>query len=154
MLLHDPRFGWIVKRVCSFFSIQTGTVQELLSDPNNIRLIEGFLNDSDPHRLIFSYQLPVDEHAGAGPPPAVMIPRPPSSAASKVLHVSGDSVIIRNKALYLLRTTPGMSADMAVDCCSGELHPMILDCLQATLQDVYLPYLRSNQDWGLCPREQ
>lgn len=144
----DERHWWFASKLQETFHFggydNPTVLEDFLSDPEVVDLINDFLAPGDPRKLFFYCDAPPRDGS-----------RTPS--ASRRLHatseLTSDAVSRGKVCLYVLRTeTDGEveAAQMEKELFCGELRHSVLSSLASLLSEAYTPLLHSQKHWGEC----
>ena len=144
----DERHWWFASKLQETFHFggydNPTVLEDFLSDPEVVDLINDFLAPGEPRKLFFY----CEGSAGDGS-------RTPS--ASRRLHatseLTSDAVSRGKVCLYVLRgETDGEvePAQMEKELFCGELRHSVLSSLASLLSEAYTPLLHSQKNWGEC----
>ena len=144
----DERHWWFASKLQETFHFggydNPTVLEDFLSDPEVVDLINDFLAPGEPRKLFFH----CDEPARDGS-------RTPS--ASRRLHatseLTADSVNRGKVCLYVLRAETDGEVDatqMERELFCGELRHSVLSSLASLLSEAYTPLLHSQKNWGEC----
>ena len=144
----DERHWWFASKLQETFHFSgydsPTLLEDFLSEPDVVDLINKFLGPGDPCKLFFYCEDEVSGNARA-------------TSASRKLQVtpqlSKDVVSQGSVCLYVLRQDTGGEVDitqMEKELFCGELRHSVLSSLASLLSDAYSPLLHSQENWGNC----
>ena len=148
----DERHWWFASKLQESFHFggydNPTLLEDFLSEPEVVELINDFLAPGEPHKLFF-YCDEIPNGDSRAP-----------SVSSRQLHItsklSKDVVSQGRVCLYVLRTDVGGEVDvtqMEKELFCGELRHSVLSSLASLLAEVYAPLLHSQKQWGECNRD-
>lgn len=166
----NPRMQWVAQRIVDTFepSVTPGDVSDFLAAPHVRMAFEDLLAGRELSK-VFVHFLPgggepgiveasngssTTNGGGAGAVTAPTANGASNNAAASKLCVSlGNTIPIRAKCCFFLRTTADgkpvdaqKSSDNSI--CYGELAPNILRDLETTINALFSPLLKAKDEWG------
>jgi dynein heavy chain len=128
-------------------------VEDVFREHANLKRLNDFLEGKSKHHHIFIFDQRADVMNDMGEP----IDGP---GDTKIIITTGESERLKGRAVYFFRTLPAEKAvklDVGSDgdLLFGEIAANPLESLDASLGNLYLPFLRrQGNDWGVCDNEQ
>ena len=144
----DERHWWFASKLQDTFHFggydNPTVLEDFLSDPEVVDLINDFLAPGEPRKLFFYCDQPASDGS-----------RTPS--ASRRLHatseLTSDVVSGGRVCLYVLRAETDKEVEqsqMERELFCGELRHSVLSSLASLLSEAYTPLLHSQKNWGEC----
>ena len=127
----DSRHKWIFQRVAEYLRLEPSAIQEAASRGPSLHLINDFLKDNGPKKLMFFYQPPqkTNEYGET----VSMADRSPV-----IIVTDGTDFALRGLCVYFLRTTTKAITTQKIeeDVSTGLLHSNFLEEVVDALQSV------------------
>jgi dynein heavy chain len=149
----NPRMQWICQRIFETFEPQVtlNEVGEFVSNPNVRKHFEDLLSSKETTKVFVHFQVEAEVGATAGGENS-------NDGKPKLIVSIGNSIPIKSKCCYFLRTTPdGKAIDVQKSSdntlCFGELAPNILRDLESTIASLFTPIIKAKEDWGKADNE-
>ena len=155
----DERHWWFASKLQETFHFSgydnPTLLEDFLSEPDVVGLINAFLSPGEPHKLFFF----CDAIPSTYPSPTADDNRAPS-VSSRQLHITTKlttDVVSQNRVcLYILRKDTGGEVDisqMEKELYCGELRHSVLSSLASLLSEAYMPLLNTQRNWGDCSND-
>lgn len=153
----DERHWWFASKLHETFHFggydNPTLLEDFLSEPEVIKLINDFLGPGEPRKLFFYCdELPTSPTPGSDS-------RAPSASCRQLnitAQLTRDVVSHGRVCLYVLRIDVGGEVDvsqMERELFCGELRHSVLSSLASLLTEAYGPLLHSQGNWGECSKE-
>ena len=159
----DERHWWFASKLQETFHFggydNPTLLEDFLSEPDVVELINKFLSPGEPHKLFF--------YCDANPPSSHCSPVPslggevqtssiPSRRLNLVSVLTRDVLAQGCVCLYVLRKNVETEVDAALmerELYCGELKHSVLSSLATLLAEAYNPILHSQRNWRECSDE-
>lgn len=144
----DDRHWWFATKLQETFHFggydSPTLLEDFLSDPDVIKLINSFLGPGEPLKLFF-YCDPIDQQVTGE-----------SRALNVVTTLGRDTVFDGGTCLYALRRESYMEVEflqLEKEVCCGEIKFSVLTSFSTLLTEGFVPLLKSQQHWKEAPKE-
>ena len=144
----DERHWWFASKLQETFHFggydNPSLLEDFLSDPEVVDLINEFLAPGEPRKLFFHCNEPPSD--GSRAPSA-------SRRLRATSELTPEAVSRGGVCLYVLRADPEREVEpdeMEEELFCGELRHSVLSSLASLLSEAYMPLLHTQKNWGEC----
>ena len=160
----DERHWWFASKLQETFHFggydNPTVLEDFLSEPDVVDLINKFLSPGDPQKLFFYCDAtPRSSHCSPAPPGhggEGQSPLGPARQLHAVSNLTKDILAQGCVCLYVLRKNTEMEVDsssMEKEIYCGELKHSVLSNVATLLAEAYSPILHAQRNWKECSDE-